>query len=329
GVVTLRDGVVEIAGYTGEGASDWAGIHADLGMAVTAQGNTLVGEAVVADALEAFVRDDPSGRDALADRLMRALEAGSEAGGDIRCNRDGITSTAATAMIVVARGDDPPYATENIGVTDQGTAAAPWLALSHTTPREGPNPVVELRRRFDQWRTDAAVSEAYRGLEPRVQDFVTVPEDHVLLRDVRLIDGTGAAARDDMSVELRGGRIVRVGTVQEVGTPPGARVIEGAGQTLMPGLVMLHEHLFYPSGERRYNTNEVSFPPLYLAGGVTTMRTGGSVDPYTDLRVRQHVEEGRIAGPDIDVTGPYLEGPGGFVRAMPQLHDPEDARQHV
>lgn len=330
GIVTLRNGDVEIAGFTGDGTSDWAGIHADLGMAVTAQGNTLVSEAVVADALEAFVRDDAGDRNTLPDRLMRALEAGSTAGGDVRCNRDAITSTAATAMILVARGDDAPYAAQNIGITDQGTAKAPWLAISHTTPRQGPNPVVELRRRFDAWRSERApASQAYGALSQEVRKFVSVPEAHVLIRDVRLIDGTGAPARDGMSVEIHDGRIARVGTVAEVGTAGDARVIEGAGQTLMPGLVMLHEHLFYPSGQTRYNTNEVSFPPLYLAGGVTTMRTGGSVDPYTDLRVRQHIEEGRIPGPDMDVTGPYLEGPGGFVRAMPQLESPEDARQHV
>ncbi|MDX1495805.1 MAG: DUF1028 domain-containing protein, partial [Longimicrobiales bacterium] len=329
GVITVRDGVVEIAGFTGDGTSEWAGIHSDLEMAVTAQGNTLVSEAVVANSLEAFLRDEP-GRNTLADRLMRGLEAGSEAGGDVRCNRDGITSTAATAMILVARGDDPPYATVNIGITDQGTAAAPWLALSHTTPREGPNPVTELRRRFDEWRSGAlAPSAAYEALSPQVQAFVTVPESHVVVRDVLLIDGTGAPAREGMSVELRDGVIQRVGTVEEIGMPSGARIVEGAGQTLMPGLVMLHEHLFYPSGQRRYNTNEISFPPLYLAGGVTTMRTGGSMDPYTDLRVRQHVEEGRMVGPDIDVTGPYLEGPGGFVRAMPQLETPEQARDFV
>ncbi len=329
GVITFSNDVVEIAGFTGDGASDWAGIHSDLGMAVTAQGNTLVSEEVVAGSLEAFLRDEP-GRNTLADRLMRGLEAGAHAGGDIRCNRDGITSTAATAVLLVARGDDPPYATETIGMTDQGTAGAPWLALSHTTPREGPNPVTELRRRFDEWRDGAWTrSSAYEALSPQVQSFVTVPESHVVVRDIVLIDGTGGPTREGMSVEIRDGVIQQVGSVAEVGVPEGARIIEGAGQTLMPGLVMLHEHLFYPSGERRYNTNEVSFPPLYLAGGVTTMRTGGSVDPYTDLRVRQHVEEGRIAGPDIDVTGPYLEGPGGFVRAMPQLSTPTEARDFV
>ena len=332
GAVTMKDGVVEIAGYTGEGTSDWAGIRSDLGMAVTAQGNTLVGEAVVADALEAFVRDDPAGRNTLADRLMRALEAGSTAGGDIRCNRDGITSTAATAMILVARGGDPPYAARDIDITDEGTEAAPWLAISHHAPREGPNPIPEVRRRFDAWRSaqpELVVARSYEELTPRVQEFVSVSAPHVVVDGVRLIDGTGAPARSDVSVEIRDGRIVRVAPSAEVGTPDGAHVVDGSGHTLMPGLVMLHEHLFYPSGQARYNTNEISFPPLYLAGGVTTMRTGGSVDTYTDLRVRQHIDEGRIPGPHMDVTGPYLEGADGFVRAMPQLTTPDEARAHV
>ena len=172
-------------------------------------------------------------------------------------------------------------------------------------------------------------AQAVDLLSPEVRAFVSVPSDHVVIRGAQLIDGTGAPARQGMAIELRDGLIAAVGTVSEVGTPPGAAVIEAEGHTVIPGLVMLHEHLFYPSGQARYNTNGISFPPLYLAGGVTTMRTGGSMDPYTDLRVAQHVEEGRIAGPHMDVTGPYLEGPDGFVRAMPQLSTPEQARAHV
>ena len=175
----------------------------------------------------------------------------------------------------------------------------------------------------------AASAQSFSELSPAVREFVTVSAPHVVVRNVRLIDGTGAPARTAVSVEIRDGRIARVGPVAEIGTPSGAEVVDGTGQTVIPGLVMLHEHLFYPSGQARYNTNEISFPPLYLAGGVTTMRTGGSVDTYTDLRVAQHVEEGRIPGPHMDVTAPYLEGPNGFVRAMPQLATPEQARAHV
>jgi imidazolonepropionase-like amidohydrolase len=173
------------------------------------------------------------------------------------------------------------------------------------------------------------VAQPIEALSPDVREFVAVPSTHVHIRDVNLIDGTGAPARSGMSVVIRDGHIERVESTATIGDIPGATVVEGVGHTLMPGLVMLHEHLFYPSGGLRYNTNEISFPPLYLAGGVTTMRTGGSVDTYTDLRVREDIESGRIVGPHMDVTGPYLEGPGGFVRAMPQLANPAHARAHV
>jgi uncharacterized Ntn-hydrolase superfamily protein len=336
GVVTMVGGHVEVAGYTGEGTSDWSGIRSDAAMAVTAQGNTLVSEAVVGDALEAFIRDDPGGRNTLADRLMRALEAGSAAGGDVRCNRDGLISTAATAMIVVARGDDEPYAAENIGISDQGTTRAPWLAISETTPREGPNPILEVRRRFDAWRAETLgpyarplAAQPYETLSRPVREFVSVSAPHVVIEDVYLIDGTGAPPRREMSVVIRDGRIIAVGPTPEVGRPAGAEVIDGRGHTLAPGFVMVHEHMFYPAGGGRYNTNQVSFPPLYLAGGTTTIRTGGSLDPYTDLRIRAEVEAGRHVGPHMDVTGPYLEGPGGFAWAFPVLATPRDARDHV
>lgn len=152
GAVTLSDGEIRIAGFTGQGADAWSGIRFDLDMAVSVQGNTLVGEAVVADALAAFLANAADGKNTLADRLLRGLEAGSAAGGDVRCNQDGISSTAATAAILLARGGDPPYAAQTIRMTDQGTAAAPWLSISEAGPAEGPNPILEVRRRYEEWR---------------------------------------------------------------------------------------------------------------------------------------------------------------------------------
>ena len=174
-----------------------------------------------------------------------------------------------------------------------------------------------------------SAAQSYASLAENVREFVSVSASHVLIRDVRLIDGTGTPARSGMSVELLDGRIVRVAPTAEMDAVPGAEIVEGGGHTLMPGLVMLHEHMFYPSGQTRYNTNQVSFPPLYLAGGATTIRTGGSLDPYTDLSIRREVEAGRIPGPRMDVTGPYLEGPGGFIWAFPALSTPAEARAHV
>lgn len=176
---------------------------------------------------------------------------------------------------------------------------------------------------------NAAAAQPFADLSPQVREFVAVQATHVVIENVRLIDGTGAPARADMSVEIRDGRIVRVGPTAEVGDMAGAEVIDGTGHTLTPGFVMLHEHMFYPSGPGRYNTNQFSFPPLYLAGGTTTIRTGGSVDPYTDLSTREEVDAGRHPGPSMDVTAPYLEGPTGFLWAFPKLANPEEARAHV
>ena len=150
GVVTLSDGVVHTAGFTApsregttegtDGIKRWAGVMAHAGMGVTVQGNTLVNEAVVADGLEAFGWEDPTGFNELSDRLMRALEAGSVAGGDVRCNNETTRQTAAMAFILVARGGDEPYATREIGMSDQGTSTAPWLAISVRGERGGDNP---------------------------------------------------------------------------------------------------------------------------------------------------------------------------------------------
>ncbi|MFL2544546.1 MAG: DUF1028 domain-containing protein [Longimicrobiales bacterium] len=162
GVVTLSDGVVHTAGFTApsregttegaDGIKRWAGVMAHAGMGVTVQGNTLVNEAVVADGLEAFGWEDPTGFNELSDRLMRALEAGSVAGGDVRCNNETTRQTAAMAFILVARGGDEPYATKEIGMSDQGTSTAPWLAISVRGERGGDNPLLELRLKYDQWR---------------------------------------------------------------------------------------------------------------------------------------------------------------------------------
>lgn len=162
GVVTMHDGLVHAAGYTtplrqgtkteDDGSTRYAGVMADASHGVSSQGNTLESAEVVSRPLDAFRWEDPAGFNTLSDRLMRALEAGSAAGGDVRCNNEDVRQTAAMAVILVARGGDEPYATESIGMTDAGTADAPWLALSVQTERLAENPLIELRRQYDEWR---------------------------------------------------------------------------------------------------------------------------------------------------------------------------------
>jgi uncharacterized Ntn-hydrolase superfamily protein len=166
GIVTLNNGSVRVAAFTGKNTMHWAGSQQDISMGVTVQGNILVGEAVVADAMDAFKKSDAKGHNALPDRLMRALEAGSSAGGDRRCNNNQVMQTAATAFILVARGGDQPYAARALGITDMGTLNAPWLAISVVKPKFGPNPIPELRERYDVWRRTVELTPS---IEPQVK----------------------------------------------------------------------------------------------------------------------------------------------------------------
>ena len=163
-----------------------------------------------------------------------------------------------------------------------------------------------------------------------VSQFVTVSDSVVALTNVRVIDGTGAPARDGQTIVLKGGIIQSVGNGASAKIPAGARTMDLAGRTVMPGYVMLHEHLFYPSGGGAiYNEQGYSFPRLYLAGGVTTMRTAGNMAGYADLNIRKAIDAGTMLGPAIDVTAPYLEGPGLPIPQVKALRDAADARKMV
>ena len=163
-----------------------------------------------------------------------------------------------------------------------------------------------------------------------VRQFVAVPDSVVALTNVRVIDGTGAAAKAGQTIVMRGGTIQAVGATSQVSVPAGARTLDLAGRTVMPGYVMLHEHLFYPSGAGAvYNEQGYSFPRLYLAGGVTTMRTAGNMAGYADINIKKAIDDGAMLGPSIDVTAPYLEGPGLPIPQVKALRGTDDARKMV
>lgn len=107
------------------------------------------------------------------------------------------------------------------------------------------------------------------------------------------------------------------------------------GKTVIPGLVGMHEHLFYPTPQRGrdgvplYGEMADSAPRLYLASGVTTARTAGSVEPYTDLSLKKMIDAGQMPGPKLHITSPYI---GDYLGLAPQLHalsGPEDAGRTV
>jgi len=170
---------------------------------------------------------------------------------------------------------------------------------------------------------------AQAPLSPALLPYVKVHAANIALTHVRVIDGTGAAARDDQTVLLSGDRIAAIGSALPL--PAGTHQLDLSGRTVFPGLVGMHDHLFYPTGGGSGIYAELGFsaPKLYLAGGVTSLRTTGSIEPYTDLRLKQLIDAGAMPGPHLHVTGPYLEGAGAFTPQMHELRDAADARATV
>ena len=161
-----------------------------------------------------------------------------------------------------------------------------------------------------------------------LRDYIKRSEPVIALTNVRVIDGTGAAAKEKQTVVIRDGNIAQIGDAARVKPPEGATVIDLTGKSVIPGLIMVHEHLYYPTGGSVYAQLGASFVRLYLAGGVTTMRTGGNVNGVMDIKMKQEIEAGRQAGPAIDATAPYLNGPNQFLQ-MHGLKDADDARRQV
>ncbi len=167
------------------------------------------------------------------------------------------------------------------------------------------------------------------ALSPAVRAYVRVDTAVVALTHARVIDGTGAAARADQTLVLRDGMIAAVGDAASVAIPPGAEVLDLTGKSVIPGLVQVHEHLYYPTGPGVYAYLAESFTRLYLAGGVTSMRTAGNMNGYGELNIKRAIDAGQKPGPWIDATAPYLEGAGLGLAQVHELKDAADARREV
>ncbi len=159
------------------------------------------------------------------------------------------------------------------------------------------------------------------------RNWVSVDAPVVALTHVQVVDGTGAAPMVDQTIVITGDRITALGPSASVRVPPGAQVHDLTGHTVIPGIVGLHDHTFYTTSNRSVQMNTTG-PRLYLASGVTTVRTTGSASPYSEINLKRNIEQGNVPGPRMYITGPYLTGEGGSSH-MHQLLTPEAARRTV
>jgi imidazolonepropionase-like amidohydrolase len=171
------------------------------------------------------------------------------------------------------------------------------------------------------------------SLGPRVHPYLRVTTSKVVLEHVRVIDGTGAAPLADRNVTIDNGVIAAIAPGADLPPATGITILDLRGHSVMPGIVGMHDHLFAmarPEDSPALFVEMIfSAPRLYLANGVTTLRTAGSIAPYADVNLRRAIDSGAIPGPHIDVTGPYLDGAGNPNPLIHALAGPDDARQTV
>jgi len=159
-------------------------------------------------------------------------------------------------------------------------------------------------------------------------EFIAVPQGTVALTHAKVIDGTGAAALMDQTILIEGDRITAMGPSGSVRVPANANVLDLTGKTVIPGIVGLHDHSYYTGGNGRAAQLSFSGSRLYLASGVTTIRTTGAQQPYAELNLKRAIDAGEVVGPTMFTTGPYLTGEQGS-QTMAQLNSPEQARRVV
>src|SRR6266446_6716245 len=144
-----------------------------------------------------------------------------------------------------------------------------------------------------------------------VREYIAVDTSVVALTHVLLVDGTGAAPKSDQTVVIRAGKIAAVGPAAAVQIPAGARVLDMNGSTVIPGIIGMHDHLFYTAAGGRAVQMGYTGPRLYLGSGVTTIRTTGSRAPYAEINLKDAIDHGFAPGPRIHLTAPYITGEHG------------------
>src|SRR3984893_7683978 len=144
-----------------------------------------------------------------------------------------------------------------------------------------------------------------------------------VLKNARLIDGTGAGAVKDATIVINGKRIAAIGTQTQADFPAGAEVIDCAGMTVLPGLIDCHDHManhkydlahrwgiHEPHSTRHLRTAAVLRQTL--EAGYTLIRDAGGLD----AGFKRAIEEGLAVGPRLMLSISIVSPIGGIGDAM-------------
>jgi imidazolonepropionase-like amidohydrolase len=152
------------------------------------------------------------------------------------------------------------------------------------------------------------------GFAQTKSKFVFYNQSEIVLQNARVVDVTKGIVLEGYSILISNGKISGLGKTGQLPVPKNAHVINMTGKTILPGLVMLHEHMNYNTGAAVWQFQPVSFPKLFLAAGVTTLRTAGAENPMYDLNLKRKIDSGVLVGPRMFITGPmFNDVAGGFL----------------
>ena len=143
--------------------------------------------------------------------------------------------------------------------------------------------------------------------------LATAAQQPVVITNVTVISMADTVAAPARTVIIQGGRIAQVGSAGAIRVPAGARVVDGTGKYLIPGLFDMHVHT---------SKTRASALGLYVVHGVTTVRDQGSEHAEV-LKWRREIRAGTRIGPRMFIAGPYLESRNNIERMR---RDPPESR---
>lgn len=169
---------------------------------------------------------------------------------------------------------------------------------------------------------------------PVVKKFIDYDTSAITFTHCRLADVKHLKVLEDQTVIVSNGEIAAIGDSKKLSAPAGSTIIDLTGKSLLPGFVLVHEHMYYANYSADFSYLDVkelpyTFPKLYLACGATMIRTAGSIEPYADLNLKRDIDAGKMLGPEMDVTAPYMEGKGSIFPGMHELSGPAEAKAFV
>ena len=159
-----------------------------------------------------------------------------------------------------------------------------------------------------------------RAQSPGIVGVIVIPAPLITLTHVSIMDRPGGPPLENQTVILHDGKTAHLGAENTTPIADGAAIRDLTGKTILQNLVMAPEHIDYSSmieGPFHMNEMESSLPKFYLATGVTSARTIGSLETYTDLPAKTDVDAGKIPGPKHHLTAPYVDG---AAKSISQLH---------